>query len=279
MNDTLQKLNNMICMEEDHGCMLSYAYIDPEMAEELLALSKGNRPLSKRAVAKYRRHMENGTWDQETPTQFIMFDKEGVLINGHHTLTALKQSGKTIKLWFMFNVNRSPYIDGGRTRSEADRFCMAEGTSASYRRSVAMCNVLSQCTPMNLVTEDERYQFIQTHTDEFQWASHDLGLSKAHLSTAPIRTALLLARVAGAPSVKLEHFWEVLQSGFSEQADDRVIIRLRDWIREQGTDSRSLEYRRTVLCTTSFILEKWLNGEKVRSVTKQNELVVWRPAV
>ena len=83
MNDTLQKLNNMICMEEDHGCMLSYAYIDPEMAEELLALSKGNRPLSKRAVAKYRRHMENGTWDQETPTQFIMFDKEGVLINVH----------------------------------------------------------------------------------------------------------------------------------------------------------------------------------------------------
>ena len=34
MNDTLQKLNNMICMEEDHGCMLSYAYIDPEMAED-----------------------------------------------------------------------------------------------------------------------------------------------------------------------------------------------------------------------------------------------------
>lgn len=277
MNDTLQKLNCMIRTEEDHGGMLSYAYIDPEMAEELLALSKGNRPLSKRAVAKYRRHMENGTWDEETPTQFIMFDKEGVLINGHHTLTALKQSGKTIRLWFMFSVNRSPYIDGGRTRSEADRFCMAEGTSSSYKRSVAMCNVLSQFTPTKLVTEDERYQYINSYSDEFRWASQNLSMSKAHLSTAPIRTALLLARIAGAPPVKLEHFWEVLQSGFSEQVSDRMIIRLRDWIREQGSDSRSISYRRSVLNTTSFVLGQWLDGKNIKTITPKDELFIWQP--
>ena len=278
---TLEKLNQKIRIEENHGCMFSYAYIDPDMARELLSLSKGNRPISSKAVAKYRRHMENGTWDEDTPIQFIMFDKQGVLINGHHTLTALKQSGKTIKLYFMFNMERSPYIDGGRTRSEADRFCMADRGNRSgvmsYKRSVAMCNVLSQFTPVKLITEDERYNYIQSHADDFRWATANLSLSKAGLSTAPIRTAMLLTKIAGAAAVKLEHFWEVLQTGFSECPEDRTIIRLRDWLKEQVTDSRSAKYRRETLNTTSDILCKWLNGQIVRTISSKEELVIWHP--
>lgn len=272
---TLEKLTREIRVEESHGCRLSYARVTPLLATELLELSKGNRPLSKKTVAKYKRHMENGTWDEETPTQFIMFDEEGTLINGHHTLTALRQSGKAVRLFFMFNVKKSPYIDGGRTRSEADRFALAEGREgvSSYRRAVAMCNVISECTPVKLVTEQERYNYIQLYPESFKWAGENLSLSKARLSTAPIRTALLLAHIAGASPVKMERFWEVLQTGFSNQAEDRLIIKFRDWLKERG-DSRSRQYRRSVLNTTSFILDKWLRGEKAK-VEDKDQLTIW----
>lgn len=273
----LERLQKKIRVEESHGCRLSYAAIDPLMATELLELSKGNRPLSKKTVAKYRRHMENGTWDQDTPTQFIMFDEDGVLINGHHTLTALRQSGKTVRLFFMFNVKKSPYIDGGRTRSEADRFCMADkrGEVSGYRRAVAMCNVITQCTPVKLVTEDERYNYIHLYPEAFRWAGENLSMSKARLSTAPVRTALLLARIAGASAVKMEHFWEVLMTGFSKDPNDRTIIKLRDWLKDLG-DSRSLQYRRSVLNTVSFVLKKWLDGEKVK-IEDKDQLCIWEP--
>lgn len=276
----LSKLQSKIRIEESHGCRLSYAAIDPMMATELLSLSQGNRPLSKKTVAKYRRHMEKGTWDEETPTQFIMFDEDGILINGHHTLTALRQSGKTIRLFFMFNVKRSEYIDAGRRRTEADRISMAmadRSETASYQRAVAMCNVISECTEVKLITEDERFQFIKMFKYNFKWATEALSMRKAKLSTAPVRTAFLLANMSGASAAKLEHFWEVLISGYSKSPEDRIIIRLRDYLKEKG-DSRSRQYRRTVLNTVSYVLGKWLDGDARAKVEDKDDLKIWKPA-
>ena len=277
----LGKLQSKIRIEESHGCRLSYAAIDPLMATELLSLSQGNRPLSKATVNKYRRHMERGTWDEETPTQFIMFDEDGVLINGHHTLTALRQSGKTIRLFFMFNVKRSEYIDAGRRRTEADRISMAMASdrseTASYQRAVAMCNVISECTEVKMVTEAERFAFIKLFKHDFGWATDTLSMSKAKLSTAPIRAAFLLAKMAGASAAKLEHFYEVLVSGYSKCPEDRIIIRLRDWLKEQG-DSRSRQYRRTVLNTVSYVIGKWLDGDTRAKVEGKEDLKIWKPA-
>lgn len=284
MNETnkaiLAKLQQRIHIEESHGCRLSYASIDPQMATELLSLSQGNRPLSKATVNKYRRHMERGTWDEEVPSQFILFDEDGVLIDGHHRLTALRQSGKTVRLYFMFNVKKSQYIDAGRRRTEADRIAMTmndRSEKASYQRAVAMCNVISECTDVEMVTEAERFAFIKLFKYDFQWATEALSMTKAKLSTAPIRTAFLLAKMAGASGAKLEHFWEVLVSGYSKCPEDRIIIRLRDYLKEKG-DSRSRQYRRTVLNTVSYVLGKWLEGDARAKVEDKDDLKIWKPA-
>lgn len=279
MNVILNELSERIVLEEGAmGTTLSTALIDPVMARKLLSLSRGNRPLSKAAVNKYKRHMENGTWDSETPTQFIMFDTDGVLINGHHTLNAVVKSGCTIKLFFMFNMKRSAYIDGGRTRTEADRFCMEAGDRSdirNYRNAVAVCGVLRQMSLFDgLDTEAARYEFINEHADVFTWMAEELKTSSRQLSTAPIRAAILLAKMNGAPGARLAHFWDVLQTGFSEAAGDRSIITFRDWARSQG-DSRSLAYRMSMLYTASDVLAKWLDNQRVRNIQPAEHLRIW----
>ena len=273
MNEILNELAQNLVMEDDGmGGTRVFAHVDPDMARKLLSLSAGNRPMSSSTVNKYKRHMERGTWDESSPTQFITFNKSGALINGHHTLKALSKCGRAVKLYFMFNVANSAYFDSGRRRSEADRFCILDGGSregfTGYKRAISVCNVLTEVGMENMITEEERRQYIRSHLNAFEWATGSLKTSKHRLSTAPVRTAMLIAKMNGAQGHKLEHFWDVLQSGFSETPNDRSIIRLRDWLVAQG-DSHSKSYRRQVLFTTIDAVKKWLEGKPVRVVIPQ----------
>lgn len=275
MNEILEELSTRLVLEDDGmGGIRSYAYVEPQLARKLLSLSRGNRPLSNSTVNKYKRHMENGTWDENAPTQFITFNCDGVLINGHHTLTAVVRSGRTIRLYFLFNVQNSAYYDGGRTRSEADRLCMMEGTRTnfySYKRAIAICNVFDFLKIETLSTEEERHQYILQHIQDFDWMMENCKKRTHKLSTAPIYAAVLLAKINGAPGARLSYFWDVLQTGFLETANDRSIIRLRDWVMKQG-DSRRNQYRREVMFTCMDVLSKWLDNKVVRTITPQEEL-------
>lgn len=276
MNDILKELSEILVLEDDGmGGNRVFARVTPDMARKLLSLSGGNRPLSNATVNKYKRHMERGTWDESTPTQFITFTRDGVLINGHHTLKALTRCGRDIKLYFMFNANPSAYYDCGRRRSEADRLCMSEGSRDGFRgysRAIAMCNVLNEVGIQGMVTEEERKQFILQNILAVDWATSNLKMSKHRLSTAPVRTALFMKKMSGVPAHSLEHFWEVLQSGYSETPNDRTIIRLRDWMVSLG-DSRSRVYRREVLFTVMDVIDKWVAGKAVRTIVPIHESV------
>ena len=271
MNPIIEELNSSIRLEDICGGTFATADVTPEMARKLLSLSGGNRPISKSLVSKYAKHMSQGTWDTSMPTQFIMFDKAEVLINGHHTLNAVIKSGETIKLWFMFNTPRSFYIDGGRSRSEADRYVMTTGgnraTAASYKRAVAVCNILKVYTGMDLTTEEQRREFITEHLQDFDFIN-DLHCKPGSLglSTAPLFAAVYLAKAYGGSHARLQHFWEVLQSGFSVEQDDRIIIKLRDWLRTQAPQSKTNEYKRTVLYTVMDVLDKWLSGLPIKKI-------------
>jgi hypothetical protein len=153
-------------------------------------------------------------------------------------------------------------LDGGRE------------SFSSYKRAVAICNVLTAIGMEDLQTEEDRRSYIQSHIRDFEWLSSATKTSKLHLSTAPIRGAVLLHKEAGVPGSKLAHFWDVLQTGFSECTEDRTIVRLRDWIIGYGKDSRTTQYRQEVLCTVYGVMNKWLNGQIVRTVAPTTELPV-----
>lgn len=266
-------------VEERNGGQLAYAYISPEMAGKLLTLSGGNRPISTSTVKKYKSHIMNGTWEEDTPTGFIMFDKAGVLIDGHHRLEAIKRCDRSVKMFFLFNMERSPYIDRGRARSEADALCMSKGGNRgridSFKRSVAICMVLNEFSERHLEDEAKRASLIKEHLSDFEYICTFLKKKTVRLGTAPITAAMYLAKEAGAPVAKLEYFWNVLQTGYAETSLDRQIVRWRDWIKDTGTDSRCKAFRRRVFYTTSLVLTNWLNGKDTKGVPNPDKLTVW----
>lgn len=276
MSTILDNLQERLQVQESNGGMFSWAEVDPVLAKDLLSLSKGNRPISTSSVNKYARHMEQGSWNTDTPTQFIMFDTEGVLINGHHTLRAVMKSGCTIKLYFMFNVAKHPYIDSGRQRSEADRFALTYDmrSSHSYRRAVAVCNVLTMFGLTRLVTEQERFDFINKNIQEFNLLSEMRGLAGTGLSTTPVYAAIFAAAKSGANQADLMHFWQVLQDGCIREDNDKTIIALRDWLKERP-NRHSNAYRKTVLYTVTKYIAHWMNHSKViRNIAEAEEMIV-----
>lgn len=281
MSEVLERLQEQLHVQESNGCQFSYAMIDPIMARELLSTSEGNRPISNKCVAKYAKHMERGTWETDSPTQFIMFDENGVLINGHHTLRAVIKSDRTVKLYFMFNVKRSPHIDSGRMRSESDRFSIMYGDIEgryNYRRAVAVCNVLSAFGVVDLTTDTERWEYINRNVRSFNLIN-SMPCSKigSGLGTAPVYAAMFIAGFNGANSASLIHFWEVLQDGMARSQEDRPIVSLRDWLMTRAAHSRnSKAYRQSTLYTVSDVLCKWLRHETMaRTIAVPETLNVW----
>ena len=99
-------------------------YITPDMADALLASSRGNGPLRKLAISRYVHELEAGTYRLNGESIIVGRDTTGqsVLLDGHHRLEAVKRAG--IGMWTVIvrNVDVDAWgtIDTGRARTASD---------------------------------------------------------------------------------------------------------------------------------------------------------------
>ena len=116
--------------------------ITPEMAEKFLSLSKGNRNTSPITVAKYAKMMRRGEW--VLSSDFITFDENGVLINGHHRLMAIIESGVTVEIGVLVGVphDNVQAIDIGKSRTLTDVVRFALPGIADVNNTVATARFL-----------------------------------------------------------------------------------------------------------------------------------------
>ena len=91
--------------------------ITPQKAQEYLAKSGGNRNISKPVVASYATTMREGKWILNGEP--IVFDVDGVLLNGHHRLHAVIQSNVPIQTFVTRGVEHGAFttFDCGRHRT------------------------------------------------------------------------------------------------------------------------------------------------------------------
>lgn len=94
--------------------------ITPEIAAEMLAASKGNRHQRRWHVEWLASMMRRGEW--RVTNQGIGFTRDGVLIDGHHRLSAVVKSGCTVQMLVALGLEPKVYldIDQGRVRNAAD---------------------------------------------------------------------------------------------------------------------------------------------------------------
>jgi len=116
--------------------------VTPEMAKEYLEKSNGNRTLSRHKIDAYKKSIIDGEWYPEVET--ISFDTNGHLINGHHRLTAINQSGITVDAIIQYDVRPEAvkYFDTGKSRSIAD-ILSRDGVKHARQTEAVLRNVFT----------------------------------------------------------------------------------------------------------------------------------------
>jgi hypothetical protein len=129
--------------------------VTPEMAQRWLnECNTHNRKKSESTIDAYSLDMKRGTWGLNH--QGICFDEDGVLIDGQQRLEAIVRSGKTIRMFVFRNMPRNygennerstqDTIDGGRTRTVADRLVLSHGIENAGLKAAVVSVVALICT-------------------------------------------------------------------------------------------------------------------------------------
>ena len=92
----------------------------PEMAKDLLARNKRNRPIRKARVERYANEMKNGRWQLNGET--IIVSDQGNLMNGQHRLHAVVTSETTVFMLLAEGIDEAAFstMDSGLTRTAGD---------------------------------------------------------------------------------------------------------------------------------------------------------------
>lgn len=243
--------------------------ITPEQAAIYLAnRNEKNRSISKAATIKYARDMREGRWS--LTGQPIIFDESGMLIDGHHRLTAAAEQGVTFQTLVIRGVASSAIqrIDGGRARTAAHMAAMA-GTSSPVEK----------CAIMNLVLTHERSGIANMK-------SVDKGPTKSEivdslrtcndLDSCVARAALtrkLISKAQGGfcyyvfrnqnPTLA-DRFWDDLSTGAGLSTTNPV-LHLRNRLIDNATDKAKLP----AIITIALMFKAWIefrDGKKVKSL-------------
>ena len=110
--------------------------IGPALATEMLRASNGNRKIRKWYVDSLARIMQRGQF--RTTAEGIGFTADGFLIEGHHRLNAIIQSGETVEIWCMFGLDHDiySYHNLGVKRSTADLHGLNKQTAEAINLAV-----------------------------------------------------------------------------------------------------------------------------------------------
>lgn len=107
--------------EKSQGVIGDPFKITPELAEYFLeTFNTRNRPISKANVKDLKQKMDDGSY--RLNGEPIIFDWDGIMTNGQHTLKACVESGKTIEKYVILGLNPETFasLDGGKTRKLDD---------------------------------------------------------------------------------------------------------------------------------------------------------------
>jgi len=119
-------------MRELYGDVrISIVRITPEVAERWLEANTNNRPLNKRHVGHMANVMTAG--DMVFNGETIIFDSNGVLLNGQHRLWGCVESGRWFDSLVVRNVSPEAFdtLDGGRKRTVGELLAMGGEQNSS----------------------------------------------------------------------------------------------------------------------------------------------------
>ena len=202
--------------------------VSPERARELLLhKNPNNRKLSKSSVAKYVHDMQLGMWD-ESAVAPIIFDKNDVLKNGEHRLTAIVTSGKTINMWFAYDAESTDTYDIGLKRTTTAILKM-RGIEVTTNTVSVVRAIGSLCFGVTKPSEGEIEKAFLTDGETITEITK-IALKGGHnaiLKNSAIVSALYISHKCGVPINVIESFSRVANTAIVEEIGNNAPIILR----------------------------------------------------
>lgn len=156
--------------------------IPPDLAKQMLAGNKNNRPLMQKLVKFYAHQMETGKWQLNGDT--IRLDKNGYVLDGQHRLSAIVESGIPLTTYVLRGLDKDVFktIDCGKGRTPAD-FLHIEGFG---KKGVNLKN-LAACAKIVMNFNKETGEYEQGNkgrmspTELIQFVDNHSGLVQSSL--------------------------------------------------------------------------------------------------
>ena len=241
----------------------------PKKAAEALKTNKNNRRVRKARVLMFASMMKQGQW--RLTHQGIAFDQNGKLIDGQHRLIALIESGATIPMVTIMNIDNKSTIgtvDTMAARTAKDHLHF-DGLKFDHDGDAVARFVTKDMRSIgNANFAQDRIKevaFFKKHRHAIEFACKLVPKNKGqrqtslnNLTNVAIRAAIARAYyTVSEPALK--HFFTVYLTGIPKDGEDHCIVKLRDRtmdIKSTTTKERSTKYR-----MVTWVLDKWLAGE------------------
>ena len=268
-----ERIRNM----EETSMTMSYELITPEIAMSLLENNDNNRSISKGTVLAYANDMLAGNWDERVG-EAISIDENGILRNGQHRLSAVVQSGVSIRTWVCRNVSSDGIYDNNRKRSTSDQITIIyPGIEPVYSstRYIAVARALithsDKGYKRRTVTPKEIIDFTNAHKSDLDGFFLNIPQgTTSKLSIAIVHLALFVAYMNGIDMEDILNFYDVFISGMSTRPEEFPIIAYRNYLKDcigtpVTTDGE--------VARCQYALKKYLTGSCTRRSLSPKELI------
>lgn len=217
---------------------MTYEYITPLVAKELLEKKGSNRKLSIATVQAYATDMANGNWTCKTGDA-ISLDKDGNVVNGQHRLAAIVKSGVGIHSWVCRGVESFGIYDLNRKRSARDQIVITrQDLEKVYSSSlyIAVAKALITRTTYGSqanrpVTPSEIMKFTDLHKQDLdKYFLNMPGEKVGKFYITVIHLALFMAFMDGVKMESIREFYDILRTGMNENPIGFPVVAYRNYV-------------------------------------------------
>ena len=216
---------------------VEYMEITPQMAREMLGKSKGNpRWTSGKLVnienaKRIAADIVNGDWHLGSGD--IIFDEDGVLVDGHTRLTAITLANKAVPCFVKRGITEEGkrHIDDNKVRGDSQRLHVPQMILATASIQRYMLGGVSPRAATQLTTEQKR-RWIEVHpsaVDMYNIVQKSNG-GKRITKNAACAHAALCAFEYGVSGTKLTQFFTKTNNGYVDSADESACITARNFL-------------------------------------------------
>lgn len=205
--------------------------ISPAQAAHLLASGGKNRPLKEVRARLLADAIEAGAWKENGET--IIFDEDGVLMDGQHRLRACVLADRPIVSYCVFDVSSSFFasLDTGASRSGGDvaallDFQNATSVAAIARLTTIYANgtVVNRMEDSRIMTNDQLGRFIAYYRNELNAAIMTVIKYRPGLTRLVPLSHMMFLNFMVSDKEKVEQFTDKMATGEGLVKGDALLL-------------------------------------------------------